>query len=241
MKKRVTVAAFACMIAFSPLYTPAADAAGISVGMASWYAYWEIEPANGLDFDPALLYGPVLGVDFAERWALTSVFLTGYYDVVPEASPFEFRYRRYDSDTALNYSLNRYFKVFAGFKYMRYDISIIDDGGMGMDFSMKHYSYGPGVGIGLSLPLSDSLFAIANVSGMYLFGKDNRETEDFVEPGVNTALALAWYIAPISTTITAGGRYQYFRSIEKDDDTDFKFYGLTLSAVYNFSLGGPDE
>ncbi len=237
MKKRVTVAAIACMIAFSPLYTPA-DAAGVSVGVASWYSWWELKSGGNEDVDPAPLYGPVLGIDFAERWALTSVFLTGEFDVHP-LNPLpgvEFSYRRYDSDTALNYSLNRYFKVFAGFKYMRYDLKAT-----GLDVDVKHISYGPGIGLGLTLPLSDSLFAIANISGMYLFGKRQDDQDDFVEPGVNTALALAWYIAPLSTTITAGVRYQYFETRTAEIDTEHRFYGLTLSAVYNFSPGGPDE
>lgn len=68
MKKRTL-----CMLALAALLaativTPAQANAGVSMGLSSWYAWWEIEPANGLDFDPAPLYGPVLGVDFAQRW-----------------------------------------------------------------------------------------------------------------------------------------------------------------------------
>ena len=55
-------------------------------------------------------------------------------------------------------------------------------------------------------------------------------------------LSLAYYIESASTTITLGGRYQWFNiDYEKDDPDEFPesnitFYGLTFSAVYSFEL-----
>lgn len=221
-------------LAIAAVVIPARADAGVSLGFSSWYAWWEMKPDSRSTVDPAPLYGPVLGVDFAGRWSLTSVLLTGKF--VDEDDMFgDVEYRRYDSDSAINYSLNRYFKIFAGFKYMRYDMSIDS-----LDIELKHISYGPGLGIGVTIPISDSLFAIANVSGMYLFGTKKALQSDYYETGVNSALGLAYYIMPIATTITAGVRYQYFETRTVEDDTNHHFYGVTLSAVWHFSTGSSD-
>jgi len=222
-------------LAIAAVVIPARADAGVSLGFSSWYAWWEMKPDSGSTIDPAPLYGPVLGVDFAQRWSLTSVLLMGDYTAENDSMGVDIEYRRYDSDTALNYSLSRYFKVFAGFKYMRYDMSIES-----VDFEFKHISYGPGLGIGATIPLSDSLFVIANVSGMYLFGTRKATQADYYETGINSALGLAYYITPIATTITAGFRYQYFETRTMEDDTNHHFYGVTLSAVWHFSTGTSD-
>lgn len=225
--------ALAALLA-ATIVAPVRADAGVSLGLSSWYAWWDVSPDNDYSVDPKPLFGPVLGVDFAERWSLTSVLLVGTYHAKSDTNP-EYTYRRYDSDTALNYSLSRYFKVFAGFKYMRYDTSSDQ-----LDRDVKQISYGPGVGAGLTLPLSDSLFAVANVSFMYLFGLQRDPWADWIEVGCNTALGLAYYITPIATTITAGVRYQYFETGAADGDTKHTFYGVTLAAVWHFSTGSSD-
>jgi hypothetical protein len=110
-----------------------------------------------------------------------------------------------------------------------------------LDLDVNQISYGPGMGAGLMVPLADSLFVVANVSGMYLFGLQRDPWADWVEVGFNSALGLAYYIAPISTTVTGGVRYQRFETRAADGDTTHDFYGVTLSAVYHFSVGNQDE
>lgn len=228
--KKTTWCRFALLaLLAATIVAPARADAGVSLGLSSWYAWWDTSPDYGYETDPEPLYGPVLGVDFAERWSLTSVLLMGTYYAKSDMGFEEHKYRRYDSDTALNYSLNRYFKVFAGFKYMRYD-----------EPDIKQISYGPGIGMGFTLPLTDSLFAIANVSAMYLFGLQRGVYTDYTEAGFNTALGLAYYITPIATTITAGVRYQVFETRSVDEDQTHHFYGVTLAAVWHFSTGTSD-
>ncbi len=234
MKKRTWCKFALLALLAATIVAPARADAGVSLGLSSWYAWWDTSPDYGFETDPELLLGPVLGVDFAERWSLTSVLLVGTYHARSDINP-EYTYRRYDSDSALNYSLNRYFKVFAGFKYMRYDTTCDQ-----LDFDEKQISYGPGIGMGFTLPLSDSLFAIANVSAMYLFGLQRGEYTDYTEAGFNTALGLAYYITPIATTITAGVRYQVFETRSVDEDQTHHFYGVTLAAVWHFSTGTSD-
>ncbi len=57
------------------------------------------------------------------------------------------------------------------------------------------------------------------------------------EYGFNSTVSLAYYIENASTTISFGGRYQYFRDdyeSENNEDADLRFYGITLSVVYSF-------
>jgi hypothetical protein len=106
-------------------------------------------------------------------------------------------------------------------------------------------SVGPGLGIGSTLPLTEYLYFLINLSGTYSFGKHEEPQEDstvsrkLTESGANTTISLAYYIAPASTSITLGFRYQYLYINYSDDtvyskDEGMSFYGITLSAVYSF-------
>lgn len=253
------MALMVCVVAAGVLFTGtiAAHAAGMSVGASTWYWKWNISPEAERSFEPGLMYGPVLGLDWGKNWSLTSVFLTGTFRMENEMIPWYAYPRRYDSDTTLNYSVLRWLKVFGGFKYMRYDTYAPETGkttGLFEDTDMRHFSYGPGLGIGLTLPVSDSFFALANVSAMYLSGREAFENPvmsgnnlEIKETGFNSTVSLAYYAASVATTFSLGVRYQYFltryhsdnpgRSVANDHST---FYGITFSAVYHFGLGGEE-
>lgn len=236
MKLRIMIlAAFLC------LGPSLAEAANVSIGASGWYAHWKYENDSkdpNMDetfkWGPDFLYGPVASVSFLERWSLSSVFLYGKYDVRYDDHTTD-SIKRYDSDSALNFSVNRYLKVFAGFKYMGYKYNIGENRG-----------YGPGAGIGLMLPLLDDLFLLCNLSGLYIRGKEKNdygngstESSDIAGWGLNSNLQLAYNIAPLSTNIIAGYRYQYFRwkyDNVRDDRAVHQFHGVTLSAVFSFDL-----
>ncbi len=218
------------------LFSSNAHALDISIGVSGWYAWWDMKSDDGGDesIDPEPLYGPALAINFSPNWSLTTVFLYGKYKIGDSGDgPGDMD--RYDSDTAINYSFNRYIKAFGGFKYMGYDWS---DG--------DHMSYGPALGIALTLPLIDNFYLLLNVSGMYLIGKENGTLEttgekveiDYYEIGVNSNISLAYYIAPASTSLILGFRYQYFE-IDYDKyqgNSQHSFYGVTAAAVYSFSI-----
>jgi hypothetical protein len=244
MRTTLNFLAFAALIcAAILLFRDTAGAVGMSAGASAWYTQWKTDAQDSPEIDPGLLYGPVLGVDFAERWSVTSVFLTGSFDMDPVAggSP---QFRRYDSDTTLNYALSRWFKVFGGIKYMRYDFSFTEKVPLFKTAEFYHYAYGPGLGVGVTLPVTDSLFALVNVSGMYLAGKTGGDTvdrQDWTEYGLNTTASLAWYLASLSTTISAGVRYQRVTFSNNDSGSDketHSFLGVTVAAIYHFSAGG---
>jgi hypothetical protein len=217
------------------LLSSTAYALEMSIGATGWYAWWKMESDDGGSdtTDPEPLYGPVLAINFSPNWSLTSVFLYGKYSFGDSGDgPGDID--RYDSDTAINYSFNRYIKAFGGFKFMGYDWG---DG--------DHMSYGPALGLAFTLPLIDNFYLLLNVSGMSLIGKENTQTDtgekveiDYYEIGVNSNISLAYYIAPASTSIILGFRYQYFEiNYDKyQGDSQLSFYGATLAAVYSFSI-----
>ena len=223
-------------------------------------------------FDPSFLYGPVISIKFNNDFNLTFVYLYGQLEhktnykttgspSVPSA-PYEavYKFKRNDSDTALNYRLNDYFKVFIGAKYMRYDIKlsaqytgpVIQPPEV---CNIKHISYGPGLGLSSTYPLTENIFLLSTLSGFYLFSTGENFLDDGVygvdpldakinykEYGFNSTLAIAYYIAPASTVISLGGRLQYFKTDYDRKDvfyineiTNF-MYGITLTATYSFSL-----
>jgi hypothetical protein len=217
------------------LFSSTAYALDISIGASGWYAWWKMEDDDGHEVTtgPEPLYGPVLAINFSPTWSLTTVLLYGKYEIEDSGGgPSDID--RYDSDIAINYSFNRYIKAFGGFKFMGYDWAEGD-----------HMSYGPALGIAFTLPLIDNFYLLLNVSGMYLIGKENTDSEtgekieiDYFEFGANSNISIAYYIAPASTSIILGFRYQYFE-IHYDKyqgESKHTFYGATLAVVYSFSI-----
>lgn len=243
MKKLIllTAISFIWLTALLPLNVSAAD---ITVGATTWYSWWDFDSkTSGKDteIDPAFLYGPVLSVKFNEEFNLSFVYLYGKFDMTETDSGSSDEYtsevKRNDSDLAINYRLNNYFKAFVGAKYMGYTIS---DGDFG------HIGYGPGAGISFVFPLGSDFYILGNMSGLYLWGTEDDESRaatDYNEYGMNSSLSLAYYIAPASTTISLGGRYQYFQTdydYENGEGTsenpEHQFYGVTLAATYSFTI-----
>jgi hypothetical protein len=237
------------LILLSTLTPNKVHAVDITVGATTWYAQWDFKTdgasANGSEYvekdKPAFLYGPVLSAKITDDFSLTFVYLYGKLDML-FAGTTKVKYKRKDGDLALNYRLNDYFKLFAGIKYMGFDVPIA-----GSSDSVEHYGYGPGFGVSFTFPLLDSLFAIVNISGLYLLVNEKCSfySEKFNEYGVNSSLSIAYYVAPASMVISLGGRYQYIRVLYEGTDLGGgatlsnltnHIYGVTLTATYTFSI-----
>ncbi len=209
--------------------------ASFSLGGTLWYATWTGlgNPINGLGPDP--LYGPAVTLGLNPQWSISSVLLTGVYEYDFPDSDIVIKIRRYDSDSAANYAVSRYFRVFAGFKYMKYAMEI-QISGLPNDES-THSSMGPALGFSVVLPLADNVFAIGSLSGMYLSGDDGGE--EYTEPGFNSQINVAYSFTGAPVVLTAGFRYQYFKTLYNNSefkDDSVKFYGFTLSALYTFTF-----
>ena len=232
-----------------------AHAIDISVGATTWYSWWDwnhMDSLADLKVDPTFLYGPALSVKFNDDFNLTFIYLYGKFKVNVEGDDagedWKMSIKRRDSDLALNYRLNDYFKIFAGIKYMTYLFSLpMSDG----NFTLEQNGIGPGLGLSAAYPMLENLFLIGNISCMYLWGDEkivNKKQEsksDIKQYGINSSLSIAYYIEPASTVISLGGRYQYYKTayynIDKDDwellnAYKDKFYGITLTATYSFSI-----
>ncbi|HOP63509.1 MAG TPA: hypothetical protein PK358_10125 [Spirochaetota bacterium] len=236
MKRRIISAFSVFLLLAAAMPSFAVD---ISAGATTWYSWWDFEEDNTSytpDIDPTLLYGPALSVKFNDEYNLTFVFLYGKFDM-QEGEGSSVEITRIDSDLALNYRLNNYFKLFFGGKYMGYT----------QDNGFSHLGLGPGAGISAVFPMGWDFYLLGNVSGLYLWGNhepsdDSTEdsTQKYNEYGFNSSLSLAYYIAPASVTLSIGGRYQYFKTIfeDSDDNEDMthQFYGVTAAATYSFNL-----
>ena len=241
MKKILLLAFIASIIGIIiPCKVHAVD---ISIGATTWYSWWKFDGGgDNPDIDPTFLYGPALSVKFNDDFNLTFVYLYGKFESeetndksgIPVTT--KEKTKRKDSDVALNYRLNDYFKVFAGAKYMGFSAP-----------GFEHSGIGPGVGLSATYPVAENLFLLATFSGFYLWseekhnGNNKNETYDFKEYGINSTLSLAYYIASVSTTVSLGGRFQYFKikydeSEASNPDGNMKFYGITLTATYSFNI-----
>ena len=212
----------------------------VSVGANTWYTYWNMDSPESQNpkFKPGWLYGPLLSLRFLDDWSVSSVFLYGKFS----AEQYLKEITRYDSDTSLNYAINRYFKIFAGYKYMGFKWENEDM----YTPSGTHRAQGPGAGVALTFPIKDTLFFLFNVSGLYLMGKEKSSTSsgtvssDLTETGFNSTASLAYYFKDIATSLMLGFRTQYVKIDYKEKkytpDTNMIFYGATLSAVYSFDI-----
>jgi hypothetical protein len=184
---------------------------------------------------------------------------------------------KWDSDTTIGYAAHKFIKVFVGFKAQGYSYDEVMKDYARTDYtyrSLKYEmsSYGTGTGLGFTLPLVENLFLLINASGLVLWAFDKADLNQayaitlssgklnpmligyprgrFFAYGMNSSLALAYYIETISTTISLGGRYQLLFNRQRfksafvnnvtqnviDKEYDY-FYGITLSAIYTFTIG----
>lgn len=242
--------------AFVPHYFTFMSSGSLSPGFLMLYRNSARMRIN--DYKPihGPMAGPSLSVSFAERWSLSSVFLAGRFianstgpvtrGVTDTISPYAnnaiafltTHYRRiitrYDSDTTLACGLNRYVKLFAGFKYQGYDYNESINynsnlGGLKARGMARFHSFGGGLGLGFTLPLAAGLFANISLSGLCMYGTASYDFdrqfvysptpeitpiptqfsgERYWSAGGNSMLALAYLFEKAGVTLSLGFRYQ---------------------------------
>ena len=225
-----------------------------------------IRKNNNYAFDPSFLYGPVFSVKLNDDFNLTFVYLYSkfnytfdYYKDEGGTLFIESKIKRSDSDLAVNYKLNAYLKLFLGAKYLAYDIKLayVDYEGDYWNSHSNHTGIGPGLGLNATFPITDNIFLLGTLSGFYLFStgekfEDKKIYDDIIIPvkmtvgyneyGFNSNISIAYYIAPASTVISIGARFQYFITDYYDYEPFLinkitnMFYGITLTATYTFSI-----
>jgi len=120
---------YTILLALLPAFTAGeAFALDMSVGVQSWYCWWEPAWDNDLnnvswEMDPGFLAGPMVSFKLSDRLSLSSVLMLGLYDAVSHSIAGETWTReiiKYDMDTTLSYSINSVFRVFGGLKIQGY-------------------------------------------------------------------------------------------------------------------------
>ena len=298
MKKTMTLACLAVIVAFCGLFSRASAEDGISAGAMTWYAWWSpayfnpridkklifLHAKENIKIEPEFLYGPVLSARRG-RFSLSSNILTGRYVSVTEQfitdpivfplwSPVSIRNRtsKYDTESTLGYQVADWLKVYGGYKHQRYryrsPLAVFGalGGGLYMPKKTDVDSFSPGIGAGVNVRLAGPLYFLCNLSvvqtstiardsgtsalGVIPVGAagvpmifPNYDARRYIKGiGVNCAPSLVLLVEPISTTISAGFRYQYVHNFpNKQRLRDDHFYGVTISASYFIGFGGGKE
>lgn len=235
MKHIASKLIFPLLLVIAIIPATATFSADISIGASTWYSTWIMKTDDPYrdskeTMGPELMYGPVLSFGIVKGVSVSSVFLYGSGFMMGNSfDSSKTKLTRMDSDTLINYSISRYFKVFGGFKYMRFSFQ---DG--------VHHSGGPGAGLGMTLPIVDNLFFVANGSASYLFGSHEDPGSEKIsihEYGYNVTGSLTYYFATASTSASIGYRYQSFKTKYQsgsNSDMESIFHGLTASVIYSF-------
>jgi hypothetical protein len=278
-----------------------ARAAGFQIGAIGWYTWWKpsferwmlqgFPTAKNLprlvkdySFPQSPLVGPVLGIDFNDRVNLTAIFTGGKYRFrasVLTLLPFsgngaaaahpDVSINKYDLDTALNVSINRFVKIIIGVKYQNYSFTkvwLMSISPTWAEYSRDRVLFNGlsgGFGFGFTFRLVQSLYLVWSLSARYqhpfiilhhntylvmstpIIPMRSKYVPNYNSVGGNSTLSLAYVIDAISTTITAGFRYQYLYTFGRDlQDLNLSkesdhFYGVTLAAVYSYQAPEPKK
>ena len=196
-----------------------------------------------------------LGVQFYAGKMTNKV--SSVYDTVYEK--IDDKYLRYDSDFTLGYKAVPWFTIFAGYKFFGYNVDENRESFLSgalnetRDVDIKKKNHGLAIGAAFSFEVYNGLYFLLNGSFMKIKGdvdidEDNydpsgvlKETEkihaDIDGWGVNCTPSFAYYFDSVSTTVSLGFRYQYQKTKmdtgEEYENYKDKFYGVTLSAIYN--------
>ena len=113
-------------------------------------------------------------------------------------------------------------------------------------------SIGPGLGISYTIPIFDKTALTFATSALYAGAslKSNKYIESssgildaqqveytYTTYGNNSTVTLSYFIEPISTAISIGGRFQVLRYVSEDDAPSLPndyFYGITASVMFLF-------
>lgn len=144
--------------------------------------------ASSVENGSGMLAGPVVSVSLTEDIALTVAGLFGKQSSSWETDGLEgtnnrhgqyiWDSKRYDIDSALNYTLTPNIKIFAGYKYQYFNVDFkqfkvvyANTGDINYSFIEKvtyeSPSHGPAMGIGLASALNETYFVTANLSFIY--------------------------------------------------------------------------
>jgi hypothetical protein len=237
------------------------DQTSTSFIIRSLTGYWTSRQLDWKMDGGGVLVAPSVSVKLNPEWNLTCNFLFGRYaasaDYLILGSPLiipltlDLHAWKFDADFLLGYRVSDSLRLFFGPKFQGYSYNMDSDSlfaALMPNIDAFFFSGGLGCGASFTIQLYQNLYLLPTVSLFTLigggsikgsgFGSGDYSTQTSVAVGANAIASLAYYIESISTTVSLGFRMQYLYYFSKPtemyvDDGDF-FYGIHLSAVYNF-------
>ena len=210
--------------------------------------YENASPQSSADAGPGrgILVGPVIGYQSSDSpWSFSGAFMfygnfTQETDVsIPELIPpfdetIDQESRRIDIDLAAGRSFGNYFKLFGGYKYQHFEVSLKSSLGTETIDASVHM---PTIGAGVAYPLSSRFFINAQGGLLYIIPVFDDKTEHSL--GFNTEAGVSYLLTP-SLLLQGGYRFQQYNVKFSDPDLyehqsyQTSFHGLTIGLVYMF-------
>ena len=191
--------------------------ATIMVGAKGGYLLWRpfikdfpYDWAYTVNKGNGYMAGPLMSISLTDDFAVTlAAFFgqqrTSWNHITPEQTQIAFadysmKAKRYDIDSAINYALTAYIKIFTGYKYQYFNVNIKESKIGYHDISTVNYisfstfsyktpSHGPALGVGLAYSLNETYFVTSNISFIYFINsKINADLDSIIihYPGYTT-------------------------------------------------------
>lgn len=236
---RIACAVLALQGILTFMTTAPARAADFSIGPTVWYLYWRPYTDVFRPDAPVLqdfMYGGAASLRFLESWTVSTRFLAGTFrreheeTISENISPYDgtftkdtpevarLRMFKADSDTTLAYSLSRYVRLFAGFKYSHYRLresrmTFRQAGSPGSAgpywetsiHKSEDHHYGGGAGLGLSFPVADNFYILLNVNGVIMQGTAVFAEEKYTPGNLDGSNGIATYYGSDYVVFMRGG------------------------------------
>ena len=244
------------------LFPVLSRSAEINIGGTVWYAWWDAPWARKDDFslEPAYLHGPVVSIKFTDYLGISSFFVFGNFDessseswgtyYMDETTGYPIykignaKVQRYDSETALDFYLYKYIRLFLNCKYMAYKLKADFTGTINVNHPTLGSIYGGtwssnteeesqvlgyGFGFGFKTPVLKGFQLMFNASGLYSpLGNYERTVMDSdgsrltYNVGISNYGALAdaaviYHPPLLQTYFSLGFRYQYVQYKQKEE------------------------
>lgn len=261
------------LLVFSTLlFVPVqSQAASMAIGYDVWFNWWEVSVGDWYFYsykteylaDPSFLYGPMISFNITPQWAISSLFIMGSYafHFIGESDDDTIRLNyetwRYDSDTTVSYSFSKNFRMFFGFKYLRYTYELKNYLSSGDKLKTAMDDFAPGAGVLFIVPLTKNLYISFNTGVLFSFTQITTEYESaessafgsssnrelgYYKFAANSKTSLSYDIEKIHMIIALRIRYQVFfylydvnEVIEFADRVDH-LYGIDFSVTFYFDL-----
>jgi opacity protein-like surface antigen len=205
----------------SPVY---AEELKFSLGLRTWYNWWEIEPDGGASntSDPAFLLGPNFKLSYGKFFGGMSYMTT--------VSDYRFpgsTWSRHDLDVIFGYMVHPRLGVVGGWKYLRGSQST----------GPSHTAYGPALGLSFNYPLPIQDLGITFYLNAFFLPMKGEykvpnipDSPDYDITGFSAEAGFAY--SPFQKfSINLGYKYQYLDWKNLANDI---LSGVTLGVSYEF-------